>query len=137
MRWGPRWSQSEGGTLAHAAGASVVPKRRRPPRPCSGRLDGPKAEGPRAHAAGGSVIPKLPSRGSLTLQSEGENQHWPTSVQIGYITRIVWGPQRFRAGTKQQWRTSGRIGYIIRAIRGGPQRFRAGDQIGSGPKMGG
>ena len=43
MRRGPRWSQSEGGTLAHAVGASVVPKRRRPPRPCGGGLGGPKA----------------------------------------------------------------------------------------------
>ena len=31
MRWGPWWSQSEGGPLAHAVGASVIPKRRRPP----------------------------------------------------------------------------------------------------------
>ena len=44
MRWGPRWSQSEGGPLAHAVGASVVPKRRRPPRPRGGGLGGPKAK---------------------------------------------------------------------------------------------
>ena len=75
MWWGPRWSQSKGGTLAHAVGASVVPKQRRPPRPCGGGLRGPKTKeapsntrrGPRwsqsegsplAHAAGASVIPK-------------------------------------------------------------------------------
>ena len=56
-------------------GGSVVPKRRRPPRPCGSGLSGPKAEeapwpmqrGPRwsqnggdslAHAAGSSVVPK-------------------------------------------------------------------------------
>ena len=44
MRWGPRWSQSEGRPLAHAVGASVVPKRRRPPRPCGGGLGGPKTK---------------------------------------------------------------------------------------------
>ena len=42
MRWGPRWSQNEGGPLAHAVGASVVSKRRRLPRPCDGGLGGPK-----------------------------------------------------------------------------------------------
>ena len=53
----------------------MVPKRRRPPRPCGGRLGGPKTEeaawpmqwgprwsqnrgGPRAYAAGASVVPK-------------------------------------------------------------------------------
>ena len=40
MRRGPRWSQNEGGPRAHAAGTLVVPKRRRPPRPCAG---GPNA----------------------------------------------------------------------------------------------
>ena len=36
----PRWSQSEGGPLASAAGASVVPKPKRPPRLSGGGLDG-------------------------------------------------------------------------------------------------
>ena len=75
MRSGPRWSQSEGGPLTHAVGASVVPKRRRPPRPCGGGLGGPKTKeapapmrwgprwsqsegGPLAHAVGASVVPK-------------------------------------------------------------------------------
>ena len=44
MLQGPWWSQSEGGPLAHVAGASVVPKRRRPPCPCGGGLGGPKAK---------------------------------------------------------------------------------------------
>ena len=75
MRRGPRWSQSEGGPLAHAAGAPVVPKRRRPPRPCGGGRSDPKAKeasspmrrgprlsqsegGPLTHAVGASVVPK-------------------------------------------------------------------------------
>ena len=70
MRQGPQFSQSEGGPLAHAAWAPVVPKRRRPPRPCGKGLSGPKAKevpspmrrgprcsssegGPLTHAAGG------------------------------------------------------------------------------------
>ena len=75
MRRGSQWSQSKGGPLAHEAGASVVPKRRRPPRPCVGGLGGSKTEeapspmrrGPRwsqneggqpDHAAGASEVPK-------------------------------------------------------------------------------
>ena len=33
----------------------------------------------------------------------------------------------------QQWPTSGPGGYITLAVWGGPQRFRAGDKIRSGP----
>ena len=44
IRRGPWWSGSGGGPIAHAAGASVVPKRRRPPRPCGRGLGGPKAK---------------------------------------------------------------------------------------------
>ena len=75
MRLGPRWFHSEGGPLAHVAGAPVVPKLRRSPRPCGGGLGGPKAKeapppmrrgprwsqsegGPLAHAAGSPVVPK-------------------------------------------------------------------------------
>ena len=46
MRRGPRWSQSEGGPLAHVTGTPVVPKRRAPPRPCSGGLGDSKAKDP-------------------------------------------------------------------------------------------
>ena len=44
MLRGPRWSQSERGAVTHAVGASVVPKRRRPPCPCGGGFGGPKAK---------------------------------------------------------------------------------------------
>ena len=58
MPWGPWWSQREGGPHAHAVGASVIPKRKRPPRPCGGGLGDHKAkEAPHAHAVGASVIP--------------------------------------------------------------------------------
>ena len=75
MRRGPRWSPSGGGPLAHAAQASVVPKRRRTPRPCGTGPDGPNTKeaspplrrgrcqsqsetGSLAHEVGGSVVPK-------------------------------------------------------------------------------
>ena len=68
-----RWSQHEGGPLAHAVGAPVVPKRREPSRRCGRGLGGPKANaaltplrrrprwsqsegGPHAHAAGALVV---------------------------------------------------------------------------------
>ena len=44
MRRGPPWSQSGKGPLADAAGASLIPKRRRPARPRGGGLGGPKTE---------------------------------------------------------------------------------------------
>ena len=59
MRAGPRWSESERSPLAQAAGASEVPKRRRPPRPCGGGLSNSKANG----------LPSPMRRGSRWSQS--------------------------------------------------------------------
>ena len=39
-----RWSQSEGGPVTHAVGASVVPKQSRPPRRFGRGLGDPKAQ---------------------------------------------------------------------------------------------
>ena len=44
QRRGPRWSQSERGPLASAAGTSMVPKSKEPPRLSGGGLGDPKAE---------------------------------------------------------------------------------------------
>ena len=45
MQRGPQCSQSEGGPRANAAGASMIPKQRRPPRPCGGGgLNDPNAK---------------------------------------------------------------------------------------------
>ena len=164
----------------------------------------------------------LPYRGAPPLQSGGQNQKWPTTGQIGYLTRAVSGsptasergaksevahkwanwlrhpwcieePHRFRAGAKirsgpqvgkvatsplpyrlipplqsggqnHKWPTSGQIGYLTSAVSGSPtaaergaksevahlwanwlphpwpirepHRFRAGDEIRSGPQVG-
>ena len=64
QRWGPRWSQSEGGPLASAEATSVVPKRRRPPRLSGGGLGGPKAKealSPQRRGLGGPKAKEAPS----------------------------------------------------------------------------
>ena len=136
----------------------------------------------------------LPYRGSPPLQSGGQNQKWPTSGQIGYLTPAVSGsPTATRAGGKvrsgpqggklatsplpyrgapplqsggqnQKWPTSGQIGYLTPAVSGSPtaaergaesevahkwanwlphpcrigdpHRCRAGGKIRSGPQVG-
>ena len=72
--------------------------------------------------------------GSLTLQSGGQNQKWPISGQIGYVTPAVWEvPNASKRGTKSEvahkW-----ANWLHKPCRlGGPQRFKAGDKIRSGP----
>ena len=45
----------------------------------------------------------LPSRGSPTLHSGGQNQKWPTSGWIGYFALVAWGvPNSSMRGTKSQ-----------------------------------
>ena len=50
---------------------------------------------------GGLATYPLMSAGSPTLQSRAQNQHRPTSGQIGYTTLTVWGlPKASKWGTK-------------------------------------
>ena len=103
----------------------------------------------------GLATSPLPSRGSPTLQSGGQNQKWPTNGRFGYITIAVWGLQHFRAGDKirsgpqvgslaasptpsrgsptlqswwenWKWPTNGQIGYIGPAIWGVPNASHRG-----------
>ena len=99
-------------------------------------------------------------------QSGGQNQKWPTSGQIGYLTPAVSGsPTATRAGGKirsgpqvgklatsplpyrgapplhsggqnQKWPISGQIGYLTPAVSGSPTATRAGGKIRSGPQVG-
>ena len=135
----------------------------------------------------------LPYRGSPPLQSRGQNQKWPTSGQIGYLTPAVpvvpaasergaksevahkWAnwlphpcrigdPHRCKWGQNQKWPTSGQIGYLTPAVSGiptaaergaksevahkwanwlphpcrigDPHHCRAGGKIRSGPQVG-
>ena len=50
----------------------------------------------------GRLVPSpLPSGGSLTLQSAGQKQKWPTCGRIGYITCDVYGvPDALERGEK-------------------------------------
>ena len=79
----------------------------------------------------------LPSRGSPPLQSEGQNQKWPTCGQNGYVTPAVSGiPTAAERGAKSEvadlWAK-----WLRRPCRlGDPQRCRAGGKIRSGPQVG-
>ena len=79
----------------------------------------------------------LPYRGSPTLQSGGQNQKWPTSGQIGYLTPAVSGiPTASERGAKSEvahkW-----TNWLPHPCRiGDPHRFRAGGKIRSGPQVG-
>ena len=79
MRRGPRLSQSEGGPHAHAVGAPVVPKRRRPPRPRGGGPSGPKAK----------EAPTPMRLGAPVSRSEGG----PLAHALGASVPMRWGPQ--------------------------------------------
>ena len=79
----------------------------------------------------------LPYRGSPPLQSGGQNQKWPTSGQIGYLTPAVSEiPNAAERGAKSEvahlW-----ANWLPHPCRiGDPHRFRAGGKIRSGPQVG-
>ena len=79
----------------------------------------------------------LPYRGSPPLQSGGQNQKWPTSGQIGYLTPAVSGiPSASERGAKSEvahkWAK-----WLPHPCRiGEPHCFRAGGKIRSGPQAG-
>ena len=79
----------------------------------------------------------LPYRGALPLQSAGQNQKWPTSAQIGYLTPAVSGsPTAAERGAKSEvahkW-----ANWLPHPCRiGEPHRFKAGGKIRSGPQVG-
>ena len=94
--------------------------------------------------------------GAPSLQSGGQNQKWPTSGRIGYLTPAVSGiptasergikseaahkwamwlphpcrigdPHRFSAGGQnQKWPTSGQCGYLTPAVSGIPTASERG-----------
>ena len=71
----------------------------------------------------------LPSRGSPTLQSGGQNQKWPTCGQGGYVTPAVSGiptPPLQGGGQTQKWPTCGQGGYVTPAVSGIPTTSERG-----------
>ena len=90
-----------------------------------------------AHKLGNLATSPRPYRGAPPLQGGGQNQKWPTSRQIGYLTPAVSGsPTASERGAKSEvahkWANwlphPGRIGE--------PHRCRAGGKIRSGPRVG-
>ena len=79
----------------------------------------------------------LPYQGSPPLQSGGQNQKWPTSGQIGYLTPAVSGiPTAAERGAKSEvahkWEK-----WLPHPCRiGDPHRCIAGGKIRSGPQVG-
>ena len=79
----------------------------------------------------------LPYRGGPPLQSGGQNQKWPTSGQIGYLTPAVSG-----IPTAAEWGAKSEVAHkwakwLPHPCRiGEPHRCRAGGKIRSGPQVG-
>ena len=79
----------------------------------------------------------LPPGESPPLQSRGQNQKWATSGQGGYITPAAWGvpttsERRAESKVAHKWAR-----WLHNSCRlGGPDRFRAGGRIRSGPQVG-
>ena len=79
----------------------------------------------------------LPYWGAPPLQGGGQNQKWPTSGQIGYLTPAVSGiPTAAQRGAKSEvahkWAK-----WLPHPCRiGEPHRCRAGGKIRSGPQVG-
>ena len=79
----------------------------------------------------------LPYRGSPPLHSGGQNQKWPTSGQIGYLTPAVSGipaasDRAAKSEVAHKWAK-----WLPHPCRiGDPHRFRAGGKIRSGPQVG-
>ena len=72
------------------------------------------------------------------LESGGQNHKWPTSGRIGYITLAVRGvPNASDLAAKSEvaHKWADWLHHLYRL--GGPQRFRAGDRIRTGPQVGG
>ena len=102
------------------------------PRRC--RAGGKIRSGPQV---GKVATSPLPYRGYPPLQSGGQNQKWPTSGQIGYLTPAVSGiPAAIERGTKSEvaHKWANWLPHLCRI--GDPRRFRAGGKIRSGPQVG-
>ena len=133
--------------------ANWLPHRCRIGEPHHCRAGGKARSGPQV---GEVATSPLPYRGSPPLQSGGQNQKWPTSGQIGYLTPAVsgspttaergakpevahkwakWLPHPCRiggapplqsGGQNQKWPTSGQSGYLTPAVSGSPTTAERG-----------
>ena len=98
------------------------------------RAGGRIRSGPQGHPA---AAQSLPPWGSPPLQSGGQNHKWPTSGPDGYITSAAWGvptssKRRAESEVAHKW-----AGWLHNPYRlQGPDRFKAGGRIRSGPQVG-
>ena len=110
------------------------------PHPC-------RIGNPRRFRAGGKIRSRpqrgklvtspLPYRGSLPLQSGGQNQKWPTSGQNGYLPPAVSGiSTASERGAKSEVAHKRENWLPHRCRLGDPRRFRAGGKIRRGPQVG-
>ena len=86
QRW-PRWSKKRGGPLAHAVVATVVPKRRRPPRSCGGGLGGPKVEEAPSPGLNVKQAPAPTRRAARWSQREGGTRAHATGALMTQTRR--------------------------------------------------
>ena len=102
---------------------------------------------PRRFRAGGKIrsgpqvgklaTSPLPHRGSPPLQSGGQNQKWPTSGQIDYLTPAVSGiPTASERGAKSEVAHEWAKWLPHPCCIGDPRRFTAGGKIRSDPQVG-
>ena len=119
--------------VAHK-GANCLPHPCRIGDPHRCRAGGKVRSGPQL---GKMATSPLPYRGSPPLESGGQNQKWPTSGQIGYLTPAVSGiPTAAQRGAKSEvahkW-----ANWLPHPCRiGDPHRCRAGGKVRSGPQGG-
>ena len=132
-----RWpTASERGAKSEVAHkwANWLPHPCRIGEPHRFRAGGKIRSGPQVGKLATSAVPY---RGAPPLQSGGQNQKWPTSGQIGYLTPAVSGsPTASERGAKSEvahkW-----ANWLPQPCRiGEPHRFRAGGKIRSGPQVG-
>ena len=66
-----------------------------------------------------------------------QNQKWPTSGQGGYIAPAAWGvPTASERGAESEVAHKWARWLHNPCRRGGPNRFRAGGKLRSGPQVG-
>ena len=114
--------------------ANWLPHPRRIGDPCRFSAGGKIRSGPQV---GKVATSPLPYRGSPPLQRGGQNQKWPTSGQIGYLTPVVSGiPAASERGAKSEVAHRWANWLPHPCCIGDPRRFRAGGKIRSGPQVG-
>ena len=126
----PAGGKIRSGPLVGKVGTSPLPSRGSPPLQSGGQI----RIGP---FVGKVATSPLPSRGSPPLQSGGGNQKWPTCGQSGYVTPAASGipTASERVGKSEVAHLWAK--WVRHPCRlGDPHRFKAGEDIRSGPQVG-